>query len=269
MGSQVRAFALAFALAAASVVVAASESIAHAEDAPDAFARVVTDSADLRTGPGATFRVLSTASRGDTFILEGRAGNGFWLRVRTDDGRIGYVLGDEVQTFAVKPGEPDAPSRPGFFAPPPLANSRAGFAILAGALRTKVLDGTHEGFGYLEVKPQLVVHETVSLEGFFGNALTSDGSQLLYGGGVTVHLAPRWAFCPFVGLGGGGLSVLPNSDSFVLQREDLGVARAGGGVMFAIRGRILVRLEATNLTLFSADVFRNAQTFAGGLGVYF
>ena len=37
----------------------------------------------------------------------------------------------------------------------------------------------------------------------------------------------------------------------------------------ALRSRILMRLEVTNLTLFSADKFKNAQTYAGGLGVYF
>jgi hypothetical protein len=30
-----------------------------------------------------------------------------------------------------------------------------------------------------------------------------------------------------------------------------------------------VRLEVTDLTLFTADSFVNAQTYAGGFGVYF
>ncbi|MDB4995942.1 MAG: hypothetical protein JWM74_3374, partial [Myxococcaceae bacterium] len=75
--------------------------------------------------------------------------------------------------------------------------------------------------------------------------------------------------CPFLGIGGGGLAIRPNADSFVLKKQDLYVARAGGGVLMALRGRVLVRLEVTNLTLFDADTYRNAQTFAGGLGVYF
>lgn len=37
----------------------------------------------------------------------------------------------------------------------------------------------------------------------------------------------------------------------------------------ALRGRILVRLEVTNMTLFDADSFKNAQTYSGGFGVYF
>jgi hypothetical protein len=47
------------------------------------------------------------------------------------------------------------------------------------------------------------------------------------------------------------------------------MARAGGGILMALRGRILVRLEVTNMTLFDAESFKNAQTFAGGFGVYF
>jgi hypothetical protein len=39
--------------------------------------------------------------------------------------------------------------------------------------------------------------------------------------------------------------------------------------LFALRNRILVRLEVTNLSVFSADSYKNAQTYAGGLGVYF
>jgi hypothetical protein len=46
-------------------------------------------------------------------------------------------------------------------------------------------------------------------------------------------------------------------------------ARAGGGLLLALRLRILVRLEAANLTVFTEDSYRNAQVYEGGLGVYF
>ena len=171
--------------------------------------------------------------------------------------------------FAVRPGEPDAPSRPGIFATPPLEGARAGLAIMAGALSTPIRDGSTRVFGYLEARPSLVLHRTVTLDGFLGDALTADGSQIIYGGGATIHFAPSWPVCPFLGIGGGGVHVRPNADSFVLKREDLYMARAGGGLLFALRGRILIRLEVTNMTFFDAESFRNAQSFAGGLGVYF
>ncbi len=236
---------------------------------PEAFARVVVDSAELRTGPGVSYRVIYVAHRGETFALDGRPGTGFWLQVLLEDGRTAYALGDEVQPFAVTPGDKEGPSRPGIFAPPPLQGARGGLALVGGVLSIPVTGIGLQRYGYVEARPSLVVHKTVSLEAFVGDTLTSDGTQLLYGGGVSIYLAPSWVVCPFVGLAAGGLSVFPNADTFVFRREDFYVARAGGGLLFALRNRILVRLEATNLSLFTADSYKNAQTYSGGLGVYF
>jgi hypothetical protein len=235
----------------------------------EAFARVVVDSAELRTGPGASYRTLYVAHRGETFAVDGRPSTGFWLRVLLPDGRVAYALGDEVQPFAVRPGEEGAPSRPGFLAPPPLRSARGGLAMLGGLLNIPAANGSIQTEGYFEARPSLVLTETISLEGFVGDGLTTEGSQILFGGGLAIYLAPRWPVCPFLGLFAGGLSVFPHPDSFVLKREDLYLARAGGGVLLALRNRILVRLEATNMTLFSPETNRNGQTFAGGLGVYF
>jgi hypothetical protein len=268
MGLEMRGavFALVFALLAAVVTVHDAWAL---EVEPEAFARVVVDAADLRTGPGVSYRVIYTAHRGETFALDGRPGTGFWLKVLLPDGRTAYALGDEVQPFAVNPRDEGAPSRPGLFAPPPLEGSRGGLALLGGMLSIPVVAGGVQHYGYVEARPSLVVHKTVSLEGFVGDGLTSDGTQLLYGGGVSVYLAPNWVVCPFVGLSAGGLSIFPSPTSFVLKREDLYVGRAGGGLLFALRNRILVRLEATNLSLFNAESYKNAQTYSGGLGVYF
>jgi len=259
--------------AAAGLALAIGAPPARAADPdqvePEAFARVVVDSADLRTGPAVSYRVIYSAHRGETFALDGRPGMGFWLRVLLPDGRAAYALGDEVQPFAVSPGDEGAPSRPGLFAPPPLEGTRAGLTLVGGLLSIPIVAGGIERSGYMEARPSFVLHKSISLEGFVGDGLTSDGNQLIYGGGVGIYLAPSWPVCPFVGLFGGGLSIFPSQDSFVLKRQDLYLGRAGGGVLFALRGRILVRLEATNLSVFSQSSYKNGQTYAGGLGVYF
>jgi len=268
MGAPMRGF---FARAVVGVVVcviALAPRDARAED-HDAFARVVVDAAEIRSGPGVSYRIVYSAHRGETLAIDGRPGTGFWLRVILPDGRAAYALGDEVQVFDVRPGEPDGPSRPGIFASPPLEGAVGGLALVGGIMSTPLVDGTTRAFGYLEARPSIVLHRSVTLDGFLGTALTSFGAQYLYGGGLSVNFAPSWPVCPFLGIGGGGLSSRPNADSFVLAREDLGLARAGGGVLMALRGRILVRLEATNLSLFGADDLRNAQTYSGGFGVYF
>lgn len=257
------------AVVALTVLGAVSAPREARADEPQAFARVTVDAAELRTGPGVSFRVIYVAHRGETIALDGRPGTGFWLRVLLPDGRTAYALGDEVQTFAVDPHEKGAPSRPGVFAPPPLTGSRAGLAILGGAAYVPLQTGGMHAYGYIEVRPSLVLDKTITLDAFAGDVLTSNGSEVLYGGGVSVYIAPSWPICPFLDLGGGGFSVIPNSDSFVLKRSDSYVARAGGGFLLAFRSRILVRIEVTNLTIFNAQSYTNAQTFAGGLGVYF
>lgn len=264
-----RSVVVALALSIVGSAVVSLPMTASAAEEPNAFVRVVVDSADLRSGPSISARVISTARRGETFAVDGRPGTGFWLRVVLPDGRTAYALGDEMQVFAVRPGEPEGPSRPGIFATPPLEGANAGFSILGGILSIPTRDGSTQAFGYLEGRPSIVVHRTVTIDGYIGDALTADGSQILYGGGATIHFAPSWAICPFLGIGAGGLTVRPNADSFVLKREDLYMARAGGGLLMALRGRILVRLEVTNLTLFDSESLKNAQTYAGGFGVYF
>jgi len=258
---------------AAAVLVGAlafaSPARASNDEDVEAFARVVVDSADLRSGPGISYRIVTSAHRGETFAIDGRPTSGFWLRVFLPDGRAAYVLGDQVQPFAVNPDAPSHPSRPGLLAPPPLEGARGGLAIVGGVFNGPVDDGSRASFGYMEIRPQLVLHKSISLDGFLGDALTADGQQILYGAGATVHFFPSWPICPFGTLGGGGLSSFPTSDSFVLKRHDSFVGRVGGGLLLALRNRILVRLEVTNLTVFTADTYKNAQTYAGGLGVYF
>ncbi len=236
---------------------------------PEAFARVTVDAADLRTGPGVSFRVIYTAHRGETLAIDGRPGVGFWLRVLLPDGRTAYALGDEVQAYAVDTSEKGAPRRPGVLAPPPLSGARAGLALLGGAAYIPLETGGRHAYGYIEARPSVVVDKTVTVDGFVGDVLTSNGAEVIYGLSASIYFAPSWPLCPFLDLGGGGLSIIPNSDSFVLQPAQYYLARAGGGLLMAFKTRIMVRLEVTNLTIFNAQTYMNAQTFAGGLGVYF
>lgn len=233
----------------------------------DAFARVVVEETALRSGPGVSHRVVYMAHRGETFVIESRKGAGFWLKVLLPDGRGGWVLGDAVQPIGISENAQDRPAVPGFFAPPPLAEARGGVAILGGALDERSSGAGANG--YLELRPAIVLAPTVGFEPYVGMALTENGNQLLYGASFTLHLVPDWAVEPYATLGLGGLSTFPNSDQFVLRKETVWAARAGGGLLFALRARILVRVEATNLSFFTEDSYRNAQIYEGGLGVYF
>ena len=261
------------ALVLGGTFAAASTTPAFAEEV-EAFARVVVESAEVRSGPGVSYRTIAVLERGATVAVDRRGSDQFWLKLTLEDGRSGWVLGDDVEVYAVRAGDPDRPSRPGLFAPPPLVGAHGGLTIMGGVIGSRIPDGTGGTFysavdGYFEVRPTWVLAPEISIESYGGISRTDDGSLTHLGVWGVVHLLPDLAIDPYFGVGGGYLWSKANADSFAVKNDSIAVARAGGGILFGLRGRILVRMEVTNLTLFSPDRFKNVQTFLSGLGVYF
>lgn len=247
-------------LLAVSLLGAAVPARAAEDDEDiDAFAKVVTAEAELRSGPGVSHRVIYVASRGETFLIQGRESSGYWLKVVLPDGRVAFVLGDMVEPVAAGPDAPEGSVKPGFFAPPALQTARGGFAMMAGLF---------DRDGYVELRPALVLAPAIAIEPYVGLALQYDSRRFVYGIGSTLVLMPDWAIAPFVHVGGGGMHEKPN-DEFVRSEADFFHARAGGGFLISLRWRILIRAEANNTILFTEDSYKNVQTYYGGLGTYF
>lgn len=236
--------------------------VGRAADAADedAFARVVVAETDLRAGPGVSHRVIYHAHRGETFLIQTRETSGFWLQVAMADGRTAYVLGDTVEAVAVSEDAPDAPSKPGFFAPPALQSAKGGFALMGGV---------YDRDGYVELKPAYVLAPAIAFEPFIGLSLKSDSRRMVYGLSGTLNLAPDWAIAPFVTIGAGGMHETPKDETGVRLTRNWFQARAGGGLLISLRWRVLFRLEASNMVLYNEDAYQNVQTYIGGLGTYF
>ena len=249
-------------LAIATVAAAlsfAGRALAQDRSEADVFARVVVAETDLRAGPGISHRVIHRAKRGDAFLVETRETSGYWLEVTLPDGRIAYVLGDTVETIAIDDDAPDAPSKPGFFSPPALGDARGGLALMAGVW---------DLHGYSEARPALVLAPAIAFEPYAGLALMNDGSRFVYGLASTLDLAPTWPVAPFVEIGIGGVHETPKDES-IRQERDWFHARAGAGLLISLRYRILLRLQASNLVLYTEDRYDNVQSYIGGLGSYF
>jgi uncharacterized protein YgiM (DUF1202 family) len=219
---------------------------------------VIVAETELRSGPGVSHRVIYRAHRGDTFLIDTRETSGFWLQVELPDGRTAFVLGDTVEAVAVSEDAADAPSKPGFFAPPALLEARGGFALMAGI---------YDRDGYVELKPAFVLAPAIACEPFIGLSLKPDSRRVVYGIGGTLNLAPDWAIAPFVTMGAGGMREKPKD--YVNESRSWFQARAGGGLLISLRWRVLVRLEVSNMVLFTEDAYQNVQAYTGGLGTYF
>jgi hypothetical protein len=248
----VLAFTL-FALASANKASAES-------DEADVFARVVVAETELRAGPGISHRVIHRAKRGDAFLVQTRETSGYWLEVLLPDGRNAFVLGDTVEAIAVDDDMPDAPSKPGFFAPPALEDANGGLALMAGVF---------DLHGYSEIRPALVLAPAIAFEPYAGLALEPDGRRIVYGLASTLNVAPKWPVAPFVELGIGGVHEAAKDETGIHTDSDWFHARAGGGVLVSLRYRILLRVQATNFVLYAEDGYRNVQSYVGGLGSYF
>jgi hypothetical protein len=238
---------------------ARAQDVTSAETDVEAIARVTSSVSDLRAGPGLAYRVIHRAERGDTFAIQGREATGFWLRVYMADGRTAYLLGDTADTVPLGDAGEGA-GAPGVFAPPPLASSHGGLAMLGGVF---------EGAGYAELRPALLLNASLALEPYVGLGMGASGRSLAYGLGASINLAPDWAIAPFVALAAGGLKRMPNDDAFALREQTLAQARAGGGLLVSLRWRIVLRLEAAHSVVFDADSYAGAQSYMGGLGSYF
>jgi hypothetical protein len=225
----------------------------------DVFARVVVGETEMRAGPGVTYRVIHRAHRGDTFLIRTRETAGYWLEVLLPDGRTAYVLGDTVEAMAVDSDAPNAPNKPGLFAPPALEDAHAGLALMGGVWN---------GSGYSEARPALVIAPAIAFEPYVGLALQSDSRRLIYGGAFALNLAPDWAIAPFVVLGAGGMHETPKEENIRVERNWFN-ARVGGGFLVSLRFRLLLRIEASDFVLFTEDHYKNVQSYVGGLGSYF
>ena len=123
-------------------------------------------------------------------------------------------------------------------------------------------------------KPQVEsikgIPPAIAIEPYAGLALTRAGRRFLFGGGLTLNLAPDWAIAPYVHLGGGGLTRHRREDQAAdSASERVFHARAGGGLLISLRWGVLLRMEATNTILFTADSYDRQLTAIGGLGSYF
>jgi hypothetical protein len=261
------------ALCVCAAAVVAMAAPARAEEST--VVRVLSESAEIRTGPGFSYRAIYVAAQGETFPVVDRAAGAYWFRVALPDGTSGFILGDEVLPLAVDPAAPGPPSLgerfvKAVFSPPPLATAEMGLAFSAGLLG---------GEGMVLFRPALVLAPHIALEAFVGETVGEQVDVVHYGLGANLYLWPGSPVTPFFSLGAGGARGRKKADQFVpgstksSDRYDKDghylAANAGGGLLVALKKRITLRFDCRNYALFDANYTRNLMEFSGGFAVLF
>jgi hypothetical protein len=230
---------------------------------------VLSEAADVRTGPSFAYRAVYVAARGETLQAVERAPADDWFRVVLPDGTYGWILGDEVLPIAVDPAGQAPPTLgerfvAAVFSPAPLARGDVGLCFSAGILG---------GEGLALFRPAYLLAPHIALEGAVGETVGDQVDVLYYGLGANLYLWPTSPVTPFFALGGGGAHRRWKADQNVSgarnTRSDYTTANVGGGLMLAFKKRITVRFDFRNHLLFDPDTTRNLQEYSGGLAVIF
>ena len=191
------------ALAAAFVVTAAVSAPVAADD-DEAYLRVIAQRAPIKSGPGASYRTVYNAERGDVFSVVERGTKGYWFRVGLDDGTTGWVYGELVYPFEVV-----GDSEPGFFSrlwsstrdallgPSPVPYSDVEISVSAGVLNGESPEGL------FLFRPAWMIDSYFALEGFFGLSPRGAENLFLAGAGWTLRLWPGAGIGPYAHAGVG------------------------------------------------------------------
>jgi hypothetical protein len=234
--------------------------------ADDAYVRVLTQKAAVRSGPGADYRMVHQAARGDVMPVLERGTRGYWFLVALEDGTKGWILGEEVAPFDVGDDNPGLFTRIGraikgaLFAPSPVPYANVELAFSAGSLG---------GEGVFLFRPAFFLDQYLAIELWAGDSPTGQEDVYLAGGGWTLRLAPGAAIGPFVSAGLGVARFSPKADSFALMARTDAALSVGGGFEITFKKRITLRADFREWVYFDRSASSDAQEYSGGLAIFF
>jgi hypothetical protein len=221
------------ALCCASVVPAAQAK--RADPAPV----VVQDAyVDLRTGPGRGYPTAYSAERGATIRLLRQRTD--WIKVRTEGGREGWVHRAQLERTLTPEGDEVKVAGP---APEARTEHRWQATLVTGDFGGANVVGVR---GAYALTPSVFVRVDAS-------HLLGDYSDGWLGAAGIAHVfMPAWRVSPFVGLGGGVLSVSPKAT--LVQAEDRtdSIAYVGLGARGFLTNRFLLQAEYRSYVVFTS-----------------
>jgi hypothetical protein len=252
--------------AAVVVVVGAAMLLGAGTARADAFVRVLTQAATVRTGPGASYRDIHTAHRGDVYSVKERGTRGYWWKIELEDGSTGWILGEEVAPYDLVDENPGIFTRMwrGFrgavLGPSPVPYADVELAFSAGVLGND---------GLFLFRPAWLIDPYFALEGWIGESPAAQEQVVIGGLGWTFRLLPGATFDPHLHAGAGVEHRIPKADAFALHERTRMAMCAGAGFEITLQKRITLRGDFRHWVFFDENQGENAEEFTGGLAIFF
>jgi len=192
---------------------------------------------ELHSGPGSGYPIFHVADRGEQLVVSKRRTN--WFKVRTEDGKKGWVDADQLMRTLDLDGEQteiEMPDRGKYIE----RNTEIGFQI-----------GDFDGANAISVYGAYLFNENLSVE-LWGTNLLGDFSS---GWMVNINLLhqpyPDWFVSPYFALGTGVLHIRPKATLVDAESRTDQEAHVGFGLRTYLGERFLIRTEYRSYVVFT------------------
>jgi SH3-like domain-containing protein len=244
-------------LAAASAPVATGAPAPKPARSPKAERVLVGDAyIELRSGPGRGYPIFFVAPRNEWIEIELRHTD--WFRVRTDDGKVGWVSRAQLETTLTAVG------------------SKKTFrdVLLDDYLSRKVQLGA--AWGHFKAEPMLKVwtsyrlSDTLSLEGTYGQVQGVFSGTDLWHVNVVVEPWSDYRLSPFFSVGLGKFKNFPNLSLIGATTTDAKLGVATVGVRYHLTDRFVLSADYSLYTAFVSDQRSTEyKAWTAGLSFFF
>lgn len=245
---------------------ASTEPSAVRHDGP--IARVLSESAEVRSGAGFGYRTIGVVHRDDTVRMIERGKRGGWTRVQLDSGIVGWILSEQILVLTTGTGDEEKVGpfrrfgrklREKVLGPPNLLTARVGGTLSAGALG-------HEGL--FLVRPQVFLSPNAAIELYAGPSAGRETSRGLMGAAGNLYLTPSIPFTFFISVGAGAVYTKGKVDTLSSARWSY-LMSPGGGVWIIFKRGVGIRFDFRNHILFRADDATSLREYSGALAFTF
>lgn len=225
--------------------------------APAAEKVEVTDPfIELRTGPGRGYPIFHVAERHEWIEIKLRHTD--WFLVRTEDGKEGWVKREQLETTLTQIG-----TKPTFRD-----------ILLGDYLRRRLELGA--AWGHFKSEPMMKVWLSYNMIDTLAVEATGGQVQGTFSGTNLWHLSlldqpfPDWRLQPYVGVGLGRMSNIPNASLVAATKASASLADATVGLRYHLGERFIARVDYTQYVAFiSSNRTDQYGAWTIGLGFFF
>ena len=187
---------------------------------------------DVHSGPGRGYPIIHALEQGEVIALLKRRTD--WVKIETKRGRKGWVASEDINKTEGINGELVAFTTVGF---EQFVNRRFELGFAAGDYEGSDLVNFYLGWHWTQ---------NISVEAHFSQIVGEFSDSRAYTGNIVLQPFPNWRLSPFVTLGGGTITISPDSSLVSTEERDNNVLQAGIGLYGYISRRFVARVQYNN-----------------------